>query len=491
MNLTIAVSRISRGLLTVYLLIAAAFLPSSTVLGQKTGNAGLPLELKISTPKYVVKGPDVHQQIPTERGVFRISGPGILRITWIVKKDFDDFAPRGGFTLSWPGQRQATFPGRPIGQSSEPEKASAGKLQKFVWLCEIPADVADIQFDATLGAYWYPIMDQNPWAGIVIYPNQQAFLVDWLESSSVKNLSGRWSGSTSTGFGVDIILQEQDDNLTGTLGGNPITGKRNSDGTIEFVSTTPKQSYRGTFSPETGTIKGTFDCEVTPAKDVGWEATRTTFENNPILAGGNIELPTEPTHFPSGALIVQSGSRKVNAGENVLVPIEVLGGKGLGNLNVVIEYDSKVAQVSQKSKAGEILAGKLFESNPQDSGVFRFGFAGNEGLAGDGVLTMLPITAIGKPGEKSQLTVTVTAANDSDGQALESTVISGEIEIVSTGGAGSGDVNDDGLVNALDALAALRMSVKLIRENMAADMDQDGIVTSNDARLIMLKFVGR
>jgi hypothetical protein len=464
---------------------------SSTAPGQKTGNAGLPLELKISTPNDVVSGPDVYQQIPIERGVFRISGPGILRITWIVKKDFEEWAARGGYTLTWPGQGQVSLPGRDFGVSIEPAEVTRGGLQKFVWLREISADVQDLQVDVALGAFWYPQMDQNPWAGINIYPHQQALMIDWLAPSDFKDLSGRWTGSTSTGFGIDLVLQEQGNQLIGTFSGEPITGKRLPDGTIEFERTTPKQSYRGTFNSENGRIKGTFDCETSQMKDVAWEVTRITLDSNPVLAGSNVELPTKPTHLPTGKLIIQAGSRKVNVGQEILVPVEVIGGKGLGNLNVVIEYDSKVGQVRQPSKAGELLAGRLFESNPQESGVFRFGFAGKDGLAGDGILTMLPITAIGKPGDKSALTATVTSANDAEGQSLDSGVISGEIEIVSTGGAGSGDVNDDGIVNTLDALAALKMSVKLLPENMAADMDHDGKVTSNDARLIMLKYVGK
>jgi hypothetical protein len=485
------VSSLFRGVLVCIILITVSSTSLSTARGQKSGNAGLPLELKLSTPKYVVSGTDVYQKIPIERGVFRISGPGILRVTWIVKKDFEEWAARGGYTLSWPGQGQAVLPGRTLGESKEPGEVKQGGLQKFVWLREIPEDIQDTQVDVSLSSFWYPIMDQNPWSGITIYPHQQALLIDWLESSSIRNLSGRWSGSTSTGFGLDLVLQEQGNQLTGTLSGSPITGKRLPDGSIEFDRTTPKQSYRGTFNPETGIIKGTFDCELSNANDVGWQVTRNTLDNSPILAGSTIELPTKPTHVPTGTLIIQAGSRKVNAGQEVMVPVEVIGGKGLGNLNVVIEYDRNVGQIRQSSKPGEVLSGRLFESNPQESGVFRFGFAGKEGLATDGILTSLPITAIGKVGDKSALSVTVTSANDADGKSLQSKVVSGEIEIVSTGGAGSGDLNDDGLVDTLDALAALKMSVRLLPDNMAADMDQDGKVTSNDARLIMLKYVGR
>ena len=108
---------------------------------QSAGNAGLPLQLQLSTATSVIKGPDVFDQIPVERGVLRISGPGILRVTWAVKKDFDEWAARGGYKLSWSGQGQATWPGRLVGSNTEPADVKRGQLQKFVWLVEIPAYV--------------------------------------------------------------------------------------------------------------------------------------------------------------------------------------------------------------------------------------------------------------------------------------------------------------------------------------------------------------
>lgn len=458
---------------------------------QSAGNAGLPLQLQLSTATSVIKGPDVFDQIPVERGVLRISGPGILRVTWAVKKDFDEWAARGGYKLSWYGQGQATWPGRLVGSNTEPADVKRGQLQKFVWLVEIPADVQNLQVDTALSAYWYPVMDQNPWAGITIFPSQQGLLIDWLESTSLTNVSGRYSGSTSTGFGVDLILQEQNGQITGTLNGNPITGQRRTDGTIAWVSVTPKQQYRGNYDPQTGKIKGTFDCEDSKTTNVGWEVARTTYDNHPILTGGPVNLPTKPTHIPPGGLIIQAGTRKINEGENGLVPIEVLGGQSLANLNVTIEYDPQIVRVNSGSEAGAILTGRLFAANAGEVGLMRFGFAGQVGLTEDGVLTRLPITAVGKPGTKTPLKVTVTAANDVAGAALNAAVISGEIEIVAVGGDGSGDVNGDGKVDTLDALMALRMSVKLLPENLAADLDENGVITSNDARLIMLKFLGR
>ena len=54
-----------------------------------------------------------------------------------------------------------------------------------------------------------------------------------------------------------------------------------------------------------------------------------------------------------------------------------------------------------------------------------------------------------------------------------------------------GDYNKDGKVTELDALAALKMSVKLLPEDLVLDMDGNGKVTAADTLLILKKAVGK
>jgi hypothetical protein len=56
---------------------------------------------------------------------------------------------------------------------------------------------------------------------------------------------------------------------------------------------------------------------------------------------------------------------------------------------------------------------------------------------------------------------------------------------------GKGDYNRDGKVTELDALAALKMSVKQLTEDLKLDMDGNGKVTAEDARLILKKALGK
>ena len=54
-----------------------------------------------------------------------------------------------------------------------------------------------------------------------------------------------------------------------------------------------------------------------------------------------------------------------------------------------------------------------------------------------------------------------------------------------------GDYNGDGRVTEVDALAALKISVKLLPEDLNLDMDGNGKVTAADARLILKQALGK
>ena len=50
-----------------------------------------------------------------------------------------------------------------------------------------------------------------------------------------------------------------------------------------------------------------------------------------------------------------------------------------------------------------------------------------------------------------------------------------------------GDYNGDGRITKLDVLVALKMSIGLLKEDLIMDMDKDGRVTADDARLLIIK----
>jgi hypothetical protein len=199
---------------------------------------------------------------------------------------------------------------------------------------------------------------------------------------------------------------------------------------------------------------------------------------------------TDPTADISG-LTVRAATRRVKPGQAILAPVEILNPGGLANINVVIDYSAEVVSVSAKPSPGALKQNRLFEANHSESGIVRLGLAGADPLTSSGQMALIPFVAVGQPGTKSKLKVVVTNANSAGGEILTPTVIDGEIEILESGSRDPEDIDDDNEVTAKDALEALKMSVKLIPINSAADVDGDGSVTSNDARLILLRVVGK
>lgn len=202
--------------------------------------------------------------------------------------------------------------------------------------------------------------------------------------------------------------------------------------------------------------------------------------------GGGAGAPNTPA-TPTG-FTVKIGKAKVKAGETVTLPIEVVKPTDVSSLNVEIGYSATVANVKEKPVAGGLKGNRLFEANQGESGIVLVGLAGSEPLNSDGQLAVITFTAVGKPGEKTPLTVKVTSANQSNGSPITAATIDGELEIVSQT---PGDTNNDGVVDPRDALDALKMSVRLLPVNLAADMDGNQIITANDARMILLKAVGK
>ena len=199
-------------------------------------------------------------------------------------------------------------------------------------------------------------------------------------------------------------------------------------------------------------------------------------------------------------------------GATIRVPIHLLKSDDLANLNFDLRYDPSVAKPAGKAEKGPLLGGQvLLESNIGQAGLARIGFAGSAGVSGSGVLAWVPFTIVGAPGSHTALTVQDTAANTVSNARPSFALVSGEIAVVqgqstSDGASAIPKPKTDPLpkpdtqskppepvkvFTALDALKALQMSVGLLGPDMAYDLDKNGQITSNDARLILRGIVGR
>ena len=209
-------------------------------------------------------------------------------------------------------------------------------------------------------------------------------------------------------------------------------------------------------------------------------------------AGGSTG-PTASQPPPAGSteparttrMTLQAGRRRVTSGALVDVPVWLINGTDVANVNFTVAYDGSVARPEGDLGKGNLLENTLFSSNTADAGLIRVGFAGQSGLSGTGTVAYIPFRAVGQPGRRTTLHLQVTTINDPGGATLAIDRIDGAIEIVGPTGQTVGDCNGDGKLNEVDALCALRMSVNLMPANNVLDMDQSNDVTSRDAAIIL------
>lgn len=207
------------------------------------------------------------------------------------------------------------------------------------------------------------------------------------------------------------------------------------------------------------------------------------------------DLPPPPFGSPEPASVsrmtLQAGQRQVVEGQLVNVPVWLINGEDVANINFTIGYDAGVAMPEGDSIKGNLLDNALFSANTSDTGLIRAGFAQTSGLNGTGTVAYIPFRAVGKPGDRTALDVAVSTINDPDGTVLTIDRIDGQILIVGSDGVVPGDCDGDGALTEVDALCALQMSVQLIPERLVLDLDTDSQVTSRDSVIILQRAIGK
>lgn len=215
--------------------------------------------------------------------------------------------------------------------------------------------------------------------------------------------------------------------------------------------------------------------------------TGTTGAANPRIS------PIFPNPEPAsrGGMTLQAGQRMAVTGQLVWVPVWLVDASGVANVNVAIGYNAQVAVPEGEVVAGNMLREHAFSANVAQTGTLLVGFAGDSDLTGTGTVAWIPFVAVGTPGQRTPLTVTVTTVNAADGAVLDIQQIDGEILVVSEDFVILGDCNGDSIMTELDALCALQMSVQLIPQQTALDLDASGAVNSRDAVVILQRALGK
>ena len=195
---------------------------------------------------------------------------------------------------------------------------------------------------------------------------------------------------------------------------------------------------------------------------------------------------------PDGRMMLVSPDRNVQSGETVLVPILLRNAENVANINFVAEFSKDVIQPIEKPIKGNVYpANSIFAGNTAESGKVRVGVASSSGITGSGTATEIRFKVTGEPGDKTPVRLTVSKIDDPLGNELQIVTESGILTVVDEDGLTPGDGDGDGKLTALDAMMALKMSVKLIAEKNALDIDKDRSVTSRDAVLIMQRALGK
>jgi hypothetical protein len=204
-------------------------------------------------------------------------------------------------------------------------------------------------------------------------------------------------------------------------------------------------------------------------------------------------MPPETTTFTGAALVAESRTAAPNS--TVQLPIRLDKAGNIGSMNFMLTYNAQVLKVN-KVDSGSLVSGALFTPNFKTPPQVRFGLATSGGISGSGTIAYIEFQVIGAAGSSSPLTLSEVDTTDTSGKSVTLTTQNGTVTVASgaAGGAGGkikGDYNGDGKVTELDALAALKMSVKFLTEDLNLDMDGNGKVTAADARLILKKALGK
>ena len=186
--------------------------------------------------------------------------------------------------------------------------------------------------------------------------------------------------------------------------------------------------------------------------------------------------------FTARGLTFESRGRP--AGSTVRIPLTLRGvEEELGNMDLALGYDPTVLQPTAV-EPGSLAADSLFDYSIAD-GSIRIALAHAEGFGGDGAVAYVLCNVIGAQGWASPLSITELTANHADDYSLvEIPTEDGLFQVTGTEES-RGDADGDYLLTPFDSLMALKMEQGSLPMDPVLDIDGDGQVTADDARLIL------
>ena len=198
-----------------------------------------------------------------------------------------------------------------------------------------------------------------------------------------------------------------------------------------------------------------------------------------------LEETPEPVLISEDENVLVFESRSKPVGSSLQIPITMYANEDtVGNMDLTLSYDPEVLECVELIKGG-LTENSIFEYNIMDETI-KASLIDMDGFSGEGSVCYVKFNVIGSASDTSPLRIDDLAVNSaSDLSAIDVTATDGIFTVLSSD-EGKGDAEGDGgEYTAYDALYALLMSVDKIEMHESMDVNDDGIVSSIDARLIL------
>lgn len=215
----------------------------------------------------------------------------------------------------------------------------------------------------------------------------------------------------------------------------------------------------------------------TPPPTPNGSATTPTVGSTTITSGASKSCPDNPA-----AMELQVCHIVAKPGAAIDAPIYLLKSVDLGALNFELDFDPAVVKVVGNPTYGPAVnLTSAYAGYSDKPGRLRLGWAAKSAVPVSGVWGTVHFQVVGAPGSHTPLDLKVTTATSGKGAPENFLIASGDLVVEAPPPA----------FTALDADRALAMSVGMMPQDLKYDVDKDGQVTANDARLILQQVVAQ
>ena len=203
----------------------------------------------------------------------------------------------------------------------------------------------------------------------------------------------------------------------------------------------------------------------------------------PKIVDPTLESTQEPPPRVVGpvgtAMILES--RVAPLGSTVRVPVRLNQAGNITSLGFTLNYDPDSLRVA-KVERGSRITEASFSFDADNLGEVRFGFASTKGAVPGGTAAVVEFQVVGSPGTVSPITLSDALVNHNATGPLNMELVGADFKV---GPRIIGDADGDSNVTALDALQVLKMAANLQKVDLSLDVNNDGKITIDDARIIL------